>query len=61
VGVQQEILRCHTDLYVPHGSGFPVVAVHGGSVEIGSLVDAPFGVAFEPDLSEFSPLAEWSF
>jgi hypothetical protein len=34
--------------------------VTSGQMEIGSVVDAPFGVAFEPDLSQFTPRAEWN-
>jgi hypothetical protein len=28
---------------------------------IGSVVDAPFGVGFEPDLSEFTPVEDWRY
>jgi hypothetical protein len=59
--VQGEILRRHGDLYAAHVEGYPAIAVHDGAVEIGSLVDAPFGVAFEPDVSEFTPVDEWRF
>jgi len=59
--VQREILRLHGDLYTSHAKGFPVVAVRQGGVAIGSLVDAPFGVSFEPDLSEFTPVERWSY
>ncbi|MDR3403184.1 MAG: hypothetical protein P4L99_11870 [Chthoniobacter sp.] len=59
--VQRETLRCHGDLYAPHVDGYPIVAVKGGALDIGSLVDAPFGVAFEPDLTEFTPVEDWSF
>ncbi len=41
--------------------GYPIVAVKKGALDIGSLVDAPFGVAFEPDLTEFTPVADWRF
>jgi hypothetical protein len=59
--VQREILRRHGDLYIAHAAGYPIVAVRAGGVEIGSLIDAPFGVAFEPDLAEFTPVAEWNY
>jgi hypothetical protein len=59
--VQSEILRRHDDLYAPHLKGYPSISVHNGAVQIGSLVDAPFGVAFEPDLSEFTPVDDWRF
>jgi hypothetical protein len=59
--VQREIMRCHGDLYTSHPQGFPIVDIRGGTIQIGSLVDAPFGVAFEPDLAEFTPAREWRF
>ncbi len=59
--VQRETLRRHGDLYTPHPDGYPIVAVQGGKLNIGSLVDAPFGLAFEPDLSEFTPVEQWRY
>jgi len=59
--IQREILHWHGDLYARHLDGFPVVSVKGGRVDIGSLVEAPFGTAFEPDLAEFTPAGDWSF
>lgn len=59
--VQRETLRCHGDLYVLHAKGYPIVAAHEGKLDIGSLVEAPFGVAFEPDLSEFTPVENWRY
>jgi hypothetical protein len=59
--VQQDTLRCHGDLYTRHPTGFPTVSVHDGRLEIGSLIDAPFGIAYEPDLAEFTPAEQWSY
>lgn len=59
--VQRETLKKHGDLYLPHTDGYPIVAVRGGKLDIGSLVDAPFGTAFEPDLSEFTPVEQWRY
>jgi hypothetical protein len=59
--VQEAALQHHGDLYARHRDGFPTVRVTGGEIEIGSVVDAPFGVAYEPDLSQFIPRAEWRF
>jgi hypothetical protein len=59
--IQDAALQHHSDLYARHPDGFPTVRVAGGEIEIGSVVDAPFGVAFEPDLSQFIPRAEWRF
>jgi len=59
--VQRETLHHHADLYAAHVGGYPIVAVKDGALDIGSLVDAPFGVAFEPDLAEFTPVEDWRF
>ncbi|HSI12004.1 MAG TPA: hypothetical protein VK961_08170 [Chthoniobacter sp.] len=59
--VQSETLSHHSDLYSPHTAGYPIVAVRGGKLDIGSVVDAPFGTAFEPDLGEFIPVADWRY
>ena len=57
--IQSAVLREHPDLYTRHPAGFPIVQIQGGQVQIGSVVDAPFGVNFEPNLSRFTPLSEW--
>ncbi len=59
--VQEAAFRHHGDFYARHRDGFPTVRVAGGEMEIGSIVNAPFGVGYEPDLSEFIPRAEWRF
>ncbi|MEP6667869.1 MAG: hypothetical protein ABJF10_01880 [Chthoniobacter sp.] len=59
--VRRETLRHHGDLYESHVGSYPIVAVKKGALEIGSLVDAPFGVAFEPDLTGFTPVETWRF
>jgi hypothetical protein len=40
--VQRQMLHEHGDLY--RGIGFPALDIRGGSLHIGSVVDAPFGV-----------------
>jgi hypothetical protein len=37
------------------------VNIQQGRIVIDSVVEAPFGVDFELDLSQFTPLKEWSF
>ena len=59
--IQRDALQHHGDLYARHADGFPMVRVRNGAIEIGSVVDAPFGVAFEPDLTHFTPFREWRF
>lgn len=41
--VQQDVLRAHGDLY--RDAGFPTLDIRNGAVAVGSVVDAPFGVA----------------
>ncbi len=57
--IQSAAQIAHADLYEPHADGFPIVRIRAGRMETGSVVDAPFGVAFEPDLAGFTPLDEW--
>lgn len=59
--IQSAALLHHGDFYTRHRDGFPTVDVRGGAVAIGSIVDAPYGVGYEPDLSEFTPRAAWSY
>ena len=59
--LQEEMLIHHADLYHRHTDGFTAVNVQHGALEIGSVVDAPFGLAFEFDPSQFTPLRSWQF
>lgn len=54
--VQREILAHHGDLYEQHPAGFPTLRINRGTIEVGSLVDAPFGVAFELPLEGFTAI-----
>ena len=58
--IQHAALQAHGDLYEPHPDGFPMPRIRAGRMEIGSVIDAPFGLAFEPDLTAFTPLDEWT-
>jgi hypothetical protein len=59
--VQASVLRHHGDLYRRHERGFPTLAMRSGKIEIGSVVDAPFGPAFEFDPRRHTPLDEWEY
>jgi hypothetical protein len=60
--VQQQVLQAHPDLFRPHETGgFATLAVRDGHLDVGSVVDAPFGVAFDLDTSRFTPVSEWRF
>lgn len=59
--IQHAALAHHGDFYTRHRDGFPTVAVRDGTIAVGSVVDAPFGVGYEPDLGDFIPRSEWSY
>ena len=57
---QAQVLRHHGTLYRRHEAGFPTLDVRGGRLDIGSVVDAPFGYGFDLDTTRFTPLDDWS-
>ena len=66
--VQAAVHEAHPDLYRVAGAdaaqgapgeGFPTVDIRGGRMNIGSILDAPFGTAFEFDPARFTPAADW--
>ena len=59
--VRATVAEAHPDLYQRTPAGFPAVRIEGGSMRIGSVVDAPFGMAFEFDPSRFTSATEWKW
>ena len=57
----EQTLAAHGDLYSRHAGGFPTLRIRGGAAQIGSVVDAPFGVAFLPDLDSLTRPEDWQF
>lgn len=57
--LQDAIVAEHGDLYGRHENGYPVVEIADGTVDIGSVNEAPFGYACDVDPSRFTPLSEW--
>ena len=53
---QQAALAAHGDLYRAHPAGFPALHISGGRLALGSVNDAPFGVAPLLDLESVTPL-----
>jgi hypothetical protein len=43
--VQEQMLAAHGDLYEDIGAGLATLRIHGGRIDVGSVVQAPFGVA----------------
>jgi hypothetical protein len=59
--LQSEALRAHGDVFRRHERGYVTSRIERGRMGVGSVVDAPFGVGFDFDPSQFTPLAEWSY
>jgi hypothetical protein len=60
-GVQAQVLAAHGELYRRHPAGFPTLAIYEGKIDVGSVVDAPFGVGFLLDPTQFTPLDAWQY
>ena len=56
--IQERVLEHHGDLYRRHSRGFATLNVQGGRIDIGSVVAAPFGLAFPFDTSQFLSLEQ---
>jgi hypothetical protein len=59
--VQASALQRHGDLYRPHERGFVTSRVGRGRTDVASVVNAPFGVDFDFDPSQFTPVEQWSY
>lgn len=57
--VQERILTIHGDLYRRHNDGFPTLDINNGTIELDTVIDAPFGVAPLYDTSQFKPIERW--
>jgi hypothetical protein len=56
--VQECVLEHHGDLYRRHPRGFATLNIHGGRIAVGSVVTAPFGLAFPFDTSQYLSLEQ---
>jgi hypothetical protein len=52
------VLEHHGDLYRRHPRGFATLNIHGGRIAVGSVVTAPFGLAFPFDTSQYLSLEQ---
>ena len=59
--IREQVLAHHPDLYRRHPRGFPAVNIQHGDLSLGSVIEAPFGVGFEPDTSRFTRLSDWRY
>lgn len=59
--IQDRVLAAHGDLYRSHEDNLVTVAISGGQVNVGSVVDAPFGYGFDFDPIGLTPLEKWDY
>ncbi|MEM7533109.1 MAG: hypothetical protein AAF639_13090 [Chloroflexota bacterium] len=59
--MQEAIRAAHPDAYQQHEDGFVALDINDGLLTVGSVVDAPFGVGFDFDPRQFTPVDEWQF
>lgn len=57
--VREQTLTDHGDLYERGPAGIPFVRIEEGAMDVGSVVDAPFGVEFELDVDRFDTVDAW--
>ena len=58
--VQAQVFAHHADLYTQRAD-LVAVAIHAGKLQLDSVTNAPFGVGFDLDVEQFTPLNDWSF
>jgi len=59
--LQEQVMAHHGDLYERGRIEVPTVAIRDGKVAVGSLLEAPFGCGFVPELAGLVPLADWRY
>ena len=59
--VQQDVMENHKDLFKRHGDGYPILDICDGEIQLKSIIQAPFGMGFELEMSKFIPLADWRY
>lgn len=58
--VQEQILARHGDVYRRTDQGWPSLDIERGEVRLDSIVEAPLGVGFELDVTQFVPRGQWN-
>lgn len=59
--VQNSVLKAQGELYRKHPKGWPMLNIQDGELNVSSLHRAPFGVAFELDVEQFTPAGSYVF
>lgn len=57
---RDQVLTHHDDLYRTLADGVPSLDIEDGEICLTSVIEAPFGVEADVDLTKFEPLREWS-
>jgi hypothetical protein len=57
---QTTVHQSSNDLYRRHKDGFPTLAIDGGTIDLHTTVNAPFGVPNFYNLDQFTPLERWT-
>jgi L-alanine-DL-glutamate epimerase-like enolase superfamily enzyme len=57
--IQEQVLKSHGDLYRRSEAGWPTLNIKDGSISLSSVNEAPFGVRFLLDSSQFTPSQTW--
>ncbi len=57
--VQRKVLEQHGDLYRASRDGWPTLKISDGFVDVGSLLQAPFGVGFAMPVESFMTPEQW--
>lgn len=52
-GTRDQVLQAHPDLYARGARGWPTLTIDRGNLSVGSVLAAPFGPGFVPDLKSF--------
>ena len=53
-GIQEDVLRCHGDLYERAAAGWPTLRVREGMIDLGTVNAAALGVGFAVDVGQFA-------
>jgi hypothetical protein len=59
--VQNAVLTAHPDPYRRHADGFVTLRIERGTLQVGSVVDRGFGANAEVDITQFTPVENWTY
>lgn len=59
--IQQRAARLHPDLYRPHVRGLTTLDIRDGSLNLDSVIEAPFGFAGQIEHDRFTAIEQWQY